>query len=152
MSEPPSNWNEIMGDKVFWDMVLAFKKSDKVWLKTEIDDEDDGQQHELALDFVKSEGMLVFSLYFMNYHWRPASATVQELAGSTMSPTGPIRSSSAAPMRPSKRALGSSSHAAMAIPSPVLPRAGFLPSVCSSFAQRPLELTTSLRSTASCTS
>ena len=81
MSEPPSNWNEIMGDKVFWDMVLAFKKSDKVWLKTEIDDEDDGSRHALALDFVKSKGVLAFSLFFMDCHGRPASATVQEVAG-----------------------------------------------------------------------
>lgn len=81
MSEPPSNWNEIRGDKVFWDLVMAFKQSDEVWSKEEIDDEDDGSQHELALDFVKSEGVLVFSLYFMNYHGRPASATVQEVAG-----------------------------------------------------------------------
>jgi len=81
MSEPPSNWNEIRGDKVLWDLVVAFKEADEVWSKTEIDDEDDWSQHELALDFVKSEGVLVFSLYFMNYHGRPASATVQEVAG-----------------------------------------------------------------------
>ena len=56
MSEPPSNWNEIRGDKVFWDLVMAFKQSDEVWSKVEIDDEDDGSQHALALDFVKSEG------------------------------------------------------------------------------------------------
>jgi hypothetical protein len=40
MSEPPSNWNEIRGDKVFWDLVMAFKEADEVWSKTEIDDED----------------------------------------------------------------------------------------------------------------
>ena len=81
MSEPPLNWNEIKGDKVFWDLVMAFKESDDVWSKAEIDDEDDGSQYELALDFVKSEGVLVFSLSFTNYHGRPASATVQEVAG-----------------------------------------------------------------------
>ena len=81
MSEPPSNWKEIRGNKVFWDLVMAFRQSDEVWSKTEIEDEDDGSQHELALDFVKSEGALVFSLSFMNYHGRPASATVQEVAG-----------------------------------------------------------------------
>ena len=43
MSEPPSNWNEIKGDKVFWDLVMAFKESDEVWSKVEIDGEDDGQ-------------------------------------------------------------------------------------------------------------
>ena len=81
MSEPPSNWNEIRGGKVFWDLVKAFKESDEVWSKVEIDDEDDGSQHELALDFVKSEGVIVFSLCFMNYHGRPVSATVQEVSG-----------------------------------------------------------------------
>ncbi len=81
MSEPPSNWNEIRGDKVFWDLVMAFKEADEVWSKTEIDDEDDGYQHELAYDFIRADGLTVFSADFLDGHDEPTTASVQEVAG-----------------------------------------------------------------------
>jgi hypothetical protein len=81
MSEPPSNWNEIRGDKVFWDLVMAFKESDEVWSKTEIDDEDDGYLHELAYDFIRADGLTVFSADFLDGHDEPTTAEVQEVAG-----------------------------------------------------------------------
>ena len=81
MSEPPSNWNEIRGDKVFWDLVMAFKQSDEVWSKEEIDDEDDGRQHDLAHDFIRADGNTVFSADFLDGHDEPTTAEVQEVAG-----------------------------------------------------------------------
>ena len=81
MSEPPSNWNKIKGDKVLWDLVMAFKQSDEVWSKTEIDDEDDGCQHELAYDFIRADGDTVFSADFLDGHDEPTTAEVQEVAG-----------------------------------------------------------------------
>jgi hypothetical protein len=81
MSEPPSNWNEIKGDKVFWDLVMAFKESDAVWSKEEIDDEDDGRQHDLARDFIRADGDTVFSADFLDGHDEPTTAEVQEVAG-----------------------------------------------------------------------
>ena len=81
MSEPPSNWNEIRGDKVLWDLVLAFKQSDEVWSKEEIDDEDDGRQQDLAHDFIWAAGDTVFSADFLDGRDVPTTASVQEVAG-----------------------------------------------------------------------
>jgi hypothetical protein len=81
MSEPPSNWNEIRGDKVFWDLVMAFKESDEVWSKEEIDDEDDGRQQDLAHDFIWAGGDTVFSADFLDGRDVPTTASVQEVAG-----------------------------------------------------------------------
>jgi hypothetical protein len=81
MSEPPSNWKEIREDKVFWDLVMAFKKSDEVWSKEEIDDEDDGRQHDLAHDFIRADGQTIFSADFLDGHDEPTTAEVQAVAG-----------------------------------------------------------------------
>ncbi len=81
MSEPPSNWNEIRGDKVFWDLVMAFKDADAVWSKTEIDDEDDSCQHDLAHDFIRADGATVFAVDLLDAHDEPTTASVQEVAG-----------------------------------------------------------------------
>ncbi len=81
MSEPPSNWNEIRGDKVLWDLVMAFKESDEVWSKEEIDDEDDCRLYDLAHDFISADGVTVFSADFSNGYGEPTTASVQEVAG-----------------------------------------------------------------------
>ena len=81
MSWIPENWNEIKADKAFWDLVLAFKEKDSRWSQEKLPDEDEGQLHELAVGFVRSEGRTVFSVYFENYYGQPASSTVQEVAG-----------------------------------------------------------------------
>jgi hypothetical protein len=81
MAELPHNWNEIRADKGFWDLVRAFQEADSRWSIEELSDEDEAQLHELALDFVTSEGDTVFGLDFVNHHGRPASATVQQVAG-----------------------------------------------------------------------
>lgn len=81
MSELPYNWIEIKADKAFWDLVLEFKEKNSRWSQEELSDEDEHQLHELAVEFVRSEGDTVFSVYFENYYGQPASSTVQELAG-----------------------------------------------------------------------
>jgi hypothetical protein len=83
MSELPANWNEIKADKVFWDMVLAFRQKDSQWSQRSDEEllDDESELHLMAVDFVRSEGDTVFSVYFENYYGQPASSTVQELAG-----------------------------------------------------------------------
>ncbi len=81
MSEPPANWNEIRGDKIFWDLVMAFKQSDEVWSKTEIDEEDDCRLYDLAHEFISADGDTVFSADFSNGFGEPTTASVQEVAG-----------------------------------------------------------------------
>jgi len=81
MSEPPSNWNEIRGDKVLWDLVMAFKESDEVWSKEEIDDEDDCRLYDLAHEFISADGDTVFSADFSNGYGEPATASIKEVAG-----------------------------------------------------------------------
>jgi hypothetical protein len=81
MSVLPYNWKEIKADKAFWDLVLEFKEKNSRWSQEELADEDEHQLHELAVEFVRSEGDTVFSVYFENYYGQPASSTVQELAG-----------------------------------------------------------------------
>ena len=83
MSELPENWNEIKADKVFWDMVLAFRQKDSQWSQRSDEEllDDESELHLMAVDFVRSEGDTVFSVYFENYYGQPASSTVQELAG-----------------------------------------------------------------------
>ena len=80
MSEVPENWKEIKGDKAFWDLVLAFKETSPDWATAELE-EDEGQEHSMALDFVKYEADPVFTLYFMNFYGEPTSASVKEVAG-----------------------------------------------------------------------
>ncbi len=81
MSEPPSNWNEIRGDKVLWDLVMEFKESDEVWSKEENDDEDDCRLYDLAHDFISADGVTVFSADFSNGYGEPTTASVHEVAG-----------------------------------------------------------------------
>ena len=60
---------------------MAFKQSDEVWSKEEIDDEDDGRQQDLAHDFIWAAGDTVFSADFLDGRDVPTTASVQEVAG-----------------------------------------------------------------------
>jgi hypothetical protein len=80
MSWLPENWNEIKADKAFWDLVLAFKEKDSNWSEAELED-DEVEEHRMAVDFVKYEGYPVFTLYFMSFYGEPTSSSVQEVAG-----------------------------------------------------------------------
>jgi len=80
MSDPTSNWNKIKADKGFWDLVLAFKETSSDWAEVDLED-DAGEEHRMALDFVKHEADPVFTLYFMSFYGEPTSASVKEVAG-----------------------------------------------------------------------
>jgi hypothetical protein len=80
MSDAPENWNEIKADKGFWDLVLAFKEASSDWAEVDLED-DAGEEHRMALDFVKYEADPVFTLYFMSFYGEPTSSSVKEVAG-----------------------------------------------------------------------
>lgn len=80
MSDAPENWNEIKVDKGFWDLVLAFKDASSDWAEVDLED-DAGEEHRMALDFVKYEADPVFTLYFMSFYGEPTSSSVKEVAG-----------------------------------------------------------------------
>lgn len=80
MSEAPENWKEIKADKAFWDLVMKFKETSPDWAEVELE-EDEDEEHRLAVDFVKYEADPVFTLYFMSFYGEPTSSSVKEVAG-----------------------------------------------------------------------